>query len=118
MFLASLDVCAPPVLLPDGVSVSRVADECREALLEFLEGTAAGFGKSGLAVWLARPYRMATRFAPREESPPRKSDIAPASVRTQLNSKNIDEILSATRQEVITTLKLARENASFARSGV
>jgi hypothetical protein len=116
MFVPAIDPSHLPVLLPDGVTVAKVADECREALLDFLEGTAAGFGKSGLAVWLARPYRMVAGYAPRAESGPRQSDVAPVSVRTQLNSRDIDEILAATRQEVLTTLKLARENGSFARS--
>jgi hypothetical protein len=113
-----LDGSRPPVELPEGITTASVAEDCRAALLAFLEGTRAGWGKSGLAVWLSGPYRLVTRHAPRPERTPRRSDVAPASTRTQLQARTLDEILASARQEVLTTLKLARENGAFARSAL
>ena len=108
----------PPVDLGDAVGALAVADACRDAIVSFVVGSATSWGKSGLAVWLAGPYRLLVRHAPRVEGPPRRSDMAPASVRTQLASQSIEAIVASTRQEVLTTLKLAPQNASFARSAL
>jgi hypothetical protein len=108
----------PPVDLSEGVTVTGVADSCRDAIITFVVGSATSWGKSGLAVWLAGPYRLLVRYAPRMEGPPRRSDMAPASIRTQLASQSIDGIVAGARQEVLTTLKLAPQNASFARSAL
>ncbi len=108
----------PAVDLPDGLTTLAIAEACREAIVSFVVGSATSWGKSGLAVWLAGPYRLLIRHAPRVEGPPRKSDLVPASIRSQLASQSVEAIVASTRQEVLTTLKLARDNASFARSAL
>jgi hypothetical protein len=108
----------PPVDLGDGLSALAIADACRDAIVSFVVGSATSWGKSGLAVWLAGPYRLLVRHAPRVEGPPRRSDMVPASVRTQLASQSVEAIVASARQEVLTTLKLAPQNASFARSAL
>jgi hypothetical protein len=50
-------------LLPEGVLVVDVADGCRTAVLSFLDGVSAGWGKAELAHWLAGPYRSLTSLA-------------------------------------------------------
>ena len=108
----------PPVDLTDGNTAPSVADAAREAIVSFVVGSATSWGKSGLAVWLGGPYRLITRFAPRVEGPPRRSDMAPSSVRTVLASQSIEAIVAGARTEVLTTLRLAPQNASFARSAL
>jgi hypothetical protein len=108
----------PPVNLSEGVPALAVADGCREAIVSFVIGSATSWGKSGVAVWLAGPYRLLVRHAPRVDGPPRKSDMVPASLRSQLASQSIEAIVASARQEVVTTLKLAPDNASFARSAL
>ncbi len=108
----------PPVALADGVTAISIADACRDAIVSFVVGSATSWGKSGLAVWLGGPYRLLVRHTPRVEGPPRRSDVVPASVRTQLASQSVEGIVAGARQEVLTTLRLAPENGSFARSSL
>lgn len=47
-------------LLPETVSALEVADRCRVAALEFMEGTALGcWGRKELALWLISDYKRA-----------------------------------------------------------
>ena len=122
VFNSSLFPEMEPVQLPDGRSAASVAEECRETLQGFLDGSATTWGKTGLAVWLAGPYRLLTRLAPRpEESGIRStSDTVPASVRTQLRSDDLEGLMRSARQEVTTTLRLAcaHGNTSFAHTAI
>jgi hypothetical protein len=43
--------------------VDTLAEECRDAALSFVNGVARGWTKRDLALWLAGPYRHATRHA-------------------------------------------------------
>lgn len=47
--------------LPDGSSVHEIADRCRRAVLEFVSGTAGGWSRVDLELWLGAPYRSASR---------------------------------------------------------
>ena len=75
--------------LPGGVTADAIASACREAGLQFLEGVAGDWGKADLALWLAGPYRDATRFgAPIRGStppPPEPRMSAPGGLGAQID---------------------------------
>ena len=90
--------------LPGGVTAGAIASACREAGLQFLEGVAGDWGKADLALWLAGPYRDATRFgAPIRGStppPPEPRMSAPGGLGAQ-----IDRIVRETRWHVLASLE-------------
>ena len=97
-----------------------MAAACRDALQEFLDGS-AHWGKSGLALWLAGPYRLLTRFAPRVDSAVHESDVAPASSDALLESASVESIVEIARREILTTLRVVtppQSNVSFAHTAV
>lgn len=53
------------LVLPGSARPERVADDCRTAALRFVNEAAAldGWGARELALWIARDYREATRWA-------------------------------------------------------
>lgn len=50
--------------LVNGTSVHDVADRCRRGLLEFVSGTAGGWSRVDLELWLGAPYRSASSSFP------------------------------------------------------
>jgi hypothetical protein len=59
--------------LPHGTSVHETADRCRRGVLEFVAGTAGGWNRVDLELWLGAPYRAASSAFP---SPTRSGDFA------------------------------------------
>lgn len=47
--------------LPNGVAVHEIGDQCRRAVVDFVTGTAGGWSRVDLDLWLGAPYRSATR---------------------------------------------------------
>ncbi len=79
-----------------GVRVLDVADASRAAALAFLEGTAGGWGRMELGVWLVRAYRLATKREPATRSNP-AADAA-------LSEGGVERVLLRTRERLIELL--------------
>lgn len=94
-------------MLPDDVTLARVADECREALVRIMSGH--GWGKMELATWLAGPYRRVTSYArqSREQNGP-ETIRPPAHVLKRIVRVDaIEELLATTRERVLGALHAA-----------
>jgi hypothetical protein len=89
-----------PLGLP--VTADAVGDACREAGLLFVDGVATDWGKAELAMWLAGPYRDATRFGgtPRPSVPP-----APPTQRAAGITEQLDRIVREARWHVLASLE-------------
>ena len=62
--------------LAAGASVHDVADRCRRAVEDFVSGTAGGWSRTDLDLWLGAPYRSATSSFPCVPSPLAVVDVA------------------------------------------
>jgi hypothetical protein len=91
--------------LPDEVRAVSVADASREAMLTFLRGVDAGWGKRELAHWLAGPYRTVTSFATTTDAPDNSSTFR--RIPTALVPDRLDAVLRAAKEEVLATMILA-----------
>jgi len=98
--------------------VFDVANDCRRALLDILGPHAATWGPTELAVWLAGPYRKATRWARQStarqsQSPPGTSTAPPASEATV-----IELLASARRNATFHLERLSRGDGTFVREAM
>jgi len=50
--------------LPNGTAVHEIADRCRRGVVEFVSGTAGGWSRVDLDLWLGAPYRSASGSFP------------------------------------------------------
>lgn len=91
-----------PSLLEDGSTREVVADECRNAALDFMAGVADGWSKFDLALWLHGPYALAARHSP-------VGDRLPASkvARRTLEGKTIEELIVGVRGQLVASLERA-----------
>jgi hypothetical protein len=91
--------------LPDGVSVERLATQCRQALLEVM--VSGGWGKLELARWLAGPYRHATAAANARvetESLPTGAPRRPSPLRRHVRGDAVSTLVQETRERVALAL--------------
>jgi hypothetical protein len=96
--------------------VFDVANDCRSALLDILGTHAATWGPAELAVWLAGPYRKATRWARQSaarKTPPGTSNGPPAPEST------VRELLASARRSATFHLdRLAHGDGAFVREAM
>jgi hypothetical protein len=96
-----------PLQIPEGTTKAEIADEARDAALSFLEGVRTGWDKLDLALWLTGPYARATKWLARGER------VAGLDDEEEISHETIDELLVATRDDVVAALETA-----IASSGV
>lgn len=89
-----------PAFLVDATR-ETVADDCRDAALSLLAGTAAGWGKRELAYWLVGPYAHATRHTPRGER------VAFFDDDRTVDDAAIETLLLRVRTQLVTSLERA-----------
>jgi hypothetical protein len=87
------------------VRAVHVADASREALLAFLRGTEAGWGKRELAHWLAGPYRAVTSFAATPDVPESSSTFRRPP--KTLVPDRLEAVIKLAKEETLATLILA-----------
>jgi hypothetical protein len=96
--------------------VFDVANDCRSALLDILGPHAATWGLTELAVWLAGPYRKATRWARQSaarQGPPGTSSAPPAQEVT------VRDLLASGRRNATYHLeRLSRGDGTFVREAM
>jgi hypothetical protein len=114
MFLQALE----PPTMARGATPFELADACREAVIEFLNGVLVeGWGPSHLAAWLRGPYRTITRRgAALVASLERGPQVSAALVRW-IENEDRDRVLREAANETLETLRSASdpsEGASFA----
>ena len=96
-----------------GISVHDVADEARRAALGFLHGTASGWGRKELALWLATSYGKAVAGSPNGAGRQRKTLLSAdgqediAVERTLLRAR--EELV-----ELLTSFGTSEGSAAFA----
>ncbi len=90
-----------PALLDDGSTRESVALECRQAALEFMGGTYAGWDKLDLAMWLTGAYARATRHAVHGER------VASLNGQKEVADEAIDELVTRVRSQMVAALEHA-----------
>jgi hypothetical protein len=99
---ASLDTI---VTLPHATGISRIADECRQAALAFVNGARA-WNKSDLARWLSGPYSRATSHVAHVPRVP--VDHEPIElIGSTIDPELLARILAHTYETVVETLRAA-----------
>jgi hypothetical protein len=99
------------VVLPHGFSGADMARLCRETAMQFMN-EASGWGKAELAMWLAGPYAMATRFAKKEQEPSLTGGVP---LIKEIDVRLVDRIIRTARAEVLENLGqvVADQSSSF-----
>lgn len=99
------------VRLASGFTIDDVAEACRSAALEFLDGVRDGWGKKELATWLTGSYHQISilRCTPDELA---FADVAPQTPRPDLRGRppsvppeDLQKTLRAARAEVLGVLE-------------
>jgi hypothetical protein len=93
-----------------------VADDCRSALVDILGTHAATWGAPELAVWLAGPYRRATRWA--RQSAPRRGTVGTSSAPPAAEGTLKEILASARRTAVFSIERLSRGDGAFVREAM
>jgi hypothetical protein len=90
-----------PSLLDDGSTRETVATECRQAALEFMTGTASGWDKLDLAMWLTGAYARATRHAIHGER------VASLNGQKEVQPEAIEDLVGRVRSQLVASLERA-----------
>ena len=91
----------PSVLLPGTLGIGQAADAARDALCELLTMKA---DPEALAVWLAGPYRSATRFATRLRSSARRPEDASSILAAQRGCARVIDAASHGSEALVRVL--------------
>jgi hypothetical protein len=90
-------------IAPACVASIDIADECRQAALEFVNGVPQGWSKADLADWLSGPYASATRFKTGSMPPPSEA----ANHVGVVDPVDVDALLGSARLTVMAALEEA-----------
>jgi hypothetical protein len=88
-------------VLEEGSTRDSVAAECREAALSFVNGSAAGWDKLDLVLWLTGPYARSTRHVPRGER------VAGLDDDTDFSHATLEELVTRVRAQLVASLETA-----------
>lgn len=92
---------AGPAKLAPGVGRDEVAMQCREAALELMAGSAGGWDKLDLVLWLTGAYHRATRYIPRGER------VANIDEEDEIEAETLEAIVARVRQQTLASLERA-----------
>ena len=84
----------------DGSTRESIAEDCRAAALSFMSGSAAGWDKLDLALWLTGPYARATRHAPHGERV-----AAGAEQAEEISDRAVDDLITNVRVQLLAFLE-------------
>ncbi len=103
-------------LLPRGTMVHDAAEQCRVALLEFLEGINSGWSRNDFGAWLRGSYASATGVWSLGAPFSTRKTFMPA--HRSLGEDTMEGLLLHVRREILGMLEACRnswESADFAR---
>ena len=111
---------ASPCPLHAGIRAHVVARKCRDALLAFVDPSAADWDKGQLTTWLAGHAAITNLAREVERTERQTSDVVPSLLCVQLESENGDEVARNAREAVLARLERAVSDGdiSFAREAI